>query len=304
MYTRTNLTVGASGDLPEAFLDRLRRELAALPPGEPLVNPDVSGRRPSGIEVEIVAKETRATAISLGHPTEVTRAHPDFAALWLARAWLGEHRASQGQLFQRLREQRGLNYGDYAYIEAFPRGMFQMMPDPNVARRAQLFEIWIRPVAPEHAVFALKAGIHTLRGMIEHGISDEDFEITRNYLMKNVYVMTKTQDQQLGYALDSRWYGTGEFAEWMRAQLRSLSAVRVNAAVRRHLSGTDLSVVFITKDAEGLRGQLLSNGPATITYEAEKPPEIVAEDREIGALDLGINPEAIRITPVEEVFAE
>ena len=182
--------------------------------------------------------------------------------------------------------------------------MFQMMPDPNFARRAQLFEVWIRPVAPEHAVFALKAGIHMLRRLIENGITEEDVAITRNYLMKNVYVMTKTQDQQLGYALDSRWYGTGEFAEWMREQLRPLTAEQVNAAVRRHLSGRDLSVVFITKDAEGLREHLLSNEQATITYDAEKPPEILAEDREIGALNLGINPEAIRITPVEAVFAE
>ena len=38
-----------------------------------------------------------------------------------------------------------MNYGDYAYIEAFPRGMFQFFPDPNVARQRQIFEIWIRP---------------------------------------------------------------------------------------------------------------------------------------------------------------
>ena len=44
--------------------------------------------------VEIVEKETRATAISFGHPIAVTRAHPDFAALYLARTWLGEHRSS------------------------------------------------------------------------------------------------------------------------------------------------------------------------------------------------------------------
>src|SRR3712207_7141835 len=63
--------------------------------------------------------------------------------------------------------------------------------------------------------------------------SDEEVEITRNYLMKNVYVMTKTQDQQLGYALDSRWYGTGEFAEWMRDQLRPLTdrkSTRLNSS--------------------------------------------------------------------------
>ena len=60
-----------------------------------------------------------------------------FVALWLARAWLGEHRASNGRLYNRIREVRGMNYGDYAYIEAFPRGMYQFFPDPNLGRRAQ-----------------------------------------------------------------------------------------------------------------------------------------------------------------------
>ena len=81
-------------------------------------------------------------------PIEVTRSHPDFAALSVARAWLGEHRSSMSHLYQRIRELRGMNYGDYAYIEAFPGGMFQFFPEPNVARRAQLFEVWIRPVVP------------------------------------------------------------------------------------------------------------------------------------------------------------
>lgn len=303
-YTRAALTVGVTGDVPEEFITRLRQELSGLPSGEPAPPRTIVGRRPQGIEIEIVQKETRATALSFGHPIEVTRAHPDFAALWLARAWLGEHRASQGQLFVRLREQRGLNYGDYAYIEALPGGMYRMMPNPNVARRAQIFEVWVRPVPPGSAVFAFKAALQTLREMIERGISEEDFEITRDYLMKNVYVMTETQDQQLGYTLDSRWYGAGEFTEQMRERLQGLSSADVNAAVRRHLSGTDLHAVFVTKDAEGLRRALLSGEPATITYDAQKPPEILAEDREIGALPLHIDGGAITITPVESVFAE
>ena len=122
VYTRASLTIGLGGDVPEEFRALLERELAKLPAGEPLALPPFSGRRPRGIEVEIVEKDTPATAISFGFPIEVTRPHPDFAPLWLARAWLGEHRASNGRLFQRLRELRGLNYGDYAYIEAFPVG--------------------------------------------------------------------------------------------------------------------------------------------------------------------------------------
>ncbi|MEX2080307.1 MAG: pitrilysin family protein [Dehalococcoidia bacterium] len=302
-YTRANLTLGLAGDVPAAFHDRLVRELAALPPGQGRTAPEVGPHRPSGMEVEIIAKETRATAISLGHPIEVTRAHPDFTALWLARAWLGDHRASGGRLFGRIREIRGMNYGDYAYIEAFPRGMYQFFPDANLGRRAQLFEVWIRPVVPEQAVFALKLAVWEVRQLIERGLTEEEFSATRNYLAKNVFVMTQRQDQQLGYALDSRWYGLPEYSAWAREQLEGLTVGKVNDAVRRHLSGTDLSVVTITKDADALKAALLSPEPATIRYEAPKPDDILAEDVVVGALQLGLSAERIRITPVDEVFS-
>jgi len=82
----------------------------------------------------------------MGHPIPVTRSSADFAALNVARAWLGEHRASLSHLYDRIREARGLNYGDYAYIEYFNRPGGQFFPSPNIGRRNQLFEIWIRPV--------------------------------------------------------------------------------------------------------------------------------------------------------------
>lgn len=301
-YTQANLMVGLAGDAPGGFEETLRARLAALPEGTPQPPLEVRGRMPAGIEIEIVAKESRSTAISLGHPIAVTRSHPDFAALWLARAWLGEHRASHGRLFQRIRELRGLNYGDYAYIEAFPGGMYQFFPEPNLARRAQLFEIWIRPVVPAHAVFTLKLALYELRRLIEHGIAPAEFEATRNYLAKNVFVMTKTQDQQLGYALDSRWYGIGDFVRTMREQLAALTVDQVNAAIRRHLSGENLLVIMVAGDAEALRSQLLGDAPATVTYDAPKPAELLAEDEIVAALPLGLTPGRVKITPVDDVF--
>jgi zinc protease len=302
MYTRAGLTVGLAGDVPQTFITRLQRDLRSLPEGVPPAGPVITGHRPKGIEIEIIEKDTRATAISLGFPIPVTRPHPDFPALWLARSWLGEHRASQGRLFQRLREARGLNYGDFAYIEAFPRGMYQFSPDPNIARRAQIFEVWVRPVAPEHALFALKAAIHELEGMIERGLSEEEFAATRGYLMKNVFILTTTQQQQLGYALDSRWYGMDEFTSSMRQHLASLTADQVNEAVRRHLTARDLSVVIVTRDAAGLRDELLSGRTATVSYAAAMPADLLEEDRVIGARDLRLDPGKVRITPVEEVW--
>jgi zinc protease len=302
-YTRANLTLGLAGDAPAELRGRLQASLAALPEGPASPAPqNVAGRAAKGIEVEIVEKDTRATAISFGHPLAVTRSHPDFPALWLARAWLGEHRASVGRLYERIREVRGMNYGDYAYIEAFPRGMFQFFPDPNLGRRAQIFEIWIRPVVPENAHMALRIALYELRNMIDKGLSAEDFESTRNYLMKNVFLMTARQDHQLGYGLDSQWYGIGEFTATMRDRLSKLTLADVNRAIKKHLSGQNLSVVIITKDAKDLKERLASDAVSAVKYDAPKPPELVEEDKVIGALKL--QPTSVTITPVDQVFAK
>ena len=303
-YDRGNLIVGIAGDAPDEMVARLETDLAGLPAGPALPAPEgVVGRRPSGREVEIVQKETRATAISFGFPIEVTRSHPDFVALSVARAWLGEHRASSGRLFQRIREVRGMNYGDYAYIEAFPRGMYLFFPDANIARRAQLFEVWLRPLrTPEDGHMALRIAIHELDSLIEKGLTQEAFEATRNYLMKNVYLLTANQDHQLGYALDSQWYGTPEFTAFMREHLQKLTLADVNGAIRKHLQSKDLSIVVITKDATGMKERLVTDAPSAVRYDAPKP-ELAAEDAEIGSMKLGIRPENVRITPVGEVFA-
>ena len=301
-YTRANLTLGLAGDVPQEMRARLNGALAALPEGPASPAPQgVAGRAPKGIEVEIIEKDTRATAISFGHPIAVTRSHPDFAALWLARAWLGEHRASVGHLYERIREVRGMNYGDYAYIEAFPRGMFQFFADPNLGRRAQIFEVWIRPVVPENAHMALRIAVHELRRLIDEGLTQEQFDSTRNYLMKNVFLITATEDRQLGYALDSQWYGIGEFTSFMRDRLSKLTLADVNRAVKTHLSGSDLQVVIIAKDAKDLKDRLTSDAPSPIKYDAPKPPELLEEDKAIGVLKL--QPTSATLTPVDQVFA-
>ena len=304
-YTRANLTVGVAGDTPEGLMERLHAAAAALPAGAGRPDaPAPRGQRPQGVQARIVQKETRATALSLGFPIEVVRGHPDFVALYLARTWLGEHRSSMSHLYQRIREVRGMNYGDYAYIEAFPRGMFQFFPDANRARRSQIFEIWIRPVTSiENAHHALRIALHELDTLVQQGMGREDFETTREYLSKNVFLMTARQEQQLGYALDSRFYGTGEFTKYMRDGLAKLTLEQVNEALRKHLQAKDVFVVAITKDAEGLRELLVTDQPSTMAYDGPKPQELLDEDARIGARKLAVRPEALTIVPVEDVFA-
>ncbi len=304
MYTRANLTVGLSGDAPDEMVRDLQARLRALPDGPAAARVAVDATRRPGVEVEILEKDTRATALSFGFPIDVTRAHADFAALSVARAWLGEHRMSSGRLYQQIREVRGINYGDYAYIEAFPRGMFQFFPDPNVARSRQIFEIWIRPVVPVNAHMTLRIAIHELAQLVRNGLTKEEFEATRDYLMKNVYVMTARQDQQLGYALDSRWYGIGEFTGYMRTALRRLTADQVNAAIKRHLTTENMSIVIVTKDAAALKQAIVSDAFSPIRYDGDKPQALLDEDQVIGKLALKIAAQNITITPIADVFAK
>jgi zinc protease len=183
--------------------------------------------------------------------------------------------------------------------------MFQFSPDANIARQQQLFEIWIRPVVPANGHMSLRIAVHELQQLIDKGLTKEDFESTRRYLMKSVFVMTARLDQQLGYALDSKWYGIGEFTQYMRDALQKLTLDEVNAAVKKHLSATDLSVVIITKDAQGMQQALVTDAFSPITYDAaDKPRALLDEDKVIGAMKLGITPERVKITPISDVFAK
>ena len=47
---------------------------------------------------------------------------------------------------------------------------------------------------------------------------------------------------------------------------------------------------IVTKDAEGLKKQLVADAFSTITYDGEKPQELLDEDKVIGATKLGITP--------------
>jgi zinc protease len=60
---------------------------------------------------------------------------------------------------------------------------------------------------------------------------------------------------------------------------------------------------MVSDDAHTLRAELLAGGFSPISYDGEKPGELLVEDQVIGARQLGLTDEAIDITPVELVFA-
>ena len=302
-YTISNITVGLAGGYGDEFAARLASDLQSLRAGTRL-RPEIPPAPPlDANRAVIIEKETPAVAVSLGIPIELKRGDPDWVALWLARSYLGEHRSTNAHLFQRLREERGMNYGDYAYIEYFPRGMFQFHPDTNLARQQQIFQIWIRPVRNNNdAHFATRTAIYELQKLIDAGMSESDFEATRSFLSKFVSLLTDGQSRQLGYEIDSRFYGTGRFSEYVRDGLARLTLEDVNRAIRENLRTDNMQYVFVAKDAADLRRRLLEDSGSPISYDSAKPDELLEEDREIASLPLVFDEAAVRVRPSSEVF--
>jgi zinc protease len=302
-YTVNNITVGLAGGYPDSFAVQLSNDLQVLPAGTRVALELPAVEMPDSTRAVIVEKETPAVAVSFGFPIDLKRGDPDWIALWLARSFLGEHRSTNSYLFQRIRETRGMNYGDYAYIEYFPRGMFQFHPDTNLGRQQQIFQVWIRPLRSNNdAHFATRTAVFELDKFIEHGMSESDFEATRQYLAKFVSLITDGQSRQLGYAMDSQYYETGDFANYVRAGLQDLTLADVNRVIRENLSMKNMQYVFVTRDAADLKQRLVSDQVSPMVYDAEKPADLIQEDKEIERIGLNFALEDVQVISSAEVF--
>jgi zinc protease len=310
-YTRDNVVVAVGGGYPAGFPERVRSDFDRLPAGRVATPPAPSPSQPQGMRVLLVETNTDATAISMGFPVRLHRGDDDFIAMVAANSWFGEHRNSFSHLYQVIRETRGMNYGSYTYIEAFPRGFATQQPRVNVARRSQLFEIWIRPIAEtapgnlhDRSLFATRAAIRELDRLVGQGMSPAQVDATVTFLRNYSVNWGNTISRRLAYQVDDAFYGVGGngFLASIRPGLDALTPAAVNAAIRRHLDRDGMYLVMITRDAEGLRQKLLSGEPTPIAYAGTQPDHVLAEDREIASYPIPVRPEDVSILRVEEVF--
>src|SRR6185503_8767504 len=127
---------------------------------------------------------------------------------------------------------RGLNYGDYSYIEHFVQEGGSTFALPNTAREQQYFSIWIRPVANENRLFALRESLWELDRLINQGMSEKDFESTRRFLLNYSNLWVQTLSRRLGYRLDSKFYGIEDYIAEVQKRLPTITRDQVNAAIK------------------------------------------------------------------------
>jgi zinc protease len=304
VFCADRVVVGVAGAVPDGFEDRVARDFAALPacaaprselpPPPPITAPHLL----------LVDKPTaESTATSLGAPADFTRASPDFPALELFFDYVGLHRQSAGRLFHELRERRGLNYGDYAYAEYFKQDPAVRFAAPNIARREQMVSLWLRPVRPKNEAFALKAALYFYGQTLEQGVSQAELDRFRTFATRYGALGELTESRRLGHALDDATYGAKTpYVVSLREGWRGLDAASLKAAVDRHLQGKSFWIAVITRDAEGLARELTGTAPTVPSYDAPKPPDVLADDEKIARSSLGVAKENVRVVKYTDLF--
>jgi zinc protease len=313
VFTRDRLTIGVAGGYGPDVVDKLKSTVAVLPAtGAPLV--EIALQQPHKPRVRIVEKETASTAISIGVPWSLTRRSPDFAAWLVARSAFGEHRQFNGRLMQRLRELRGLNYGDYAYIEHFTQEGGDASTAQNYrARRQGEFTIWLRPVQNENALFATRAALYELQRTVgEEPFSDAEVERTKGFLDGYVLLYAQTDARKLGYAMDDHAIG-GEraFLDNLRADIAKVTTADVNRAWSKMKTlMPQLEIVMVGPKAAELKKAIVTNAASPMHYQKDaqgnvpkKPDALLAADKQIEKLSLGVSGDGdVEIIPVGKVF--
>ncbi|GAB3820459.1 M16 family metallopeptidase [Pontibacter rugosus] len=322
-FTENNVLIGIAGNYSAEFLNKLKADVAQLSDAKPNIPKPGEPNKPNGIQVEIIKKsDALGSAIFTGTPMPVTRSADDFAALMVANSYLGEHRKSYGKLYDKIRTTRSMNYGDYSYIEWYDQGGSYQLPNPGVPRASNYFALWIRPVQIAeglkkqyaelqgidvgHAHFALRLAVREVDNLIKNGMTQEEFELTRKFLRSYMKLYIQTTEKQLGFLMDSRFYGRQDYIEEMDRLLANLTVEDVNNAVKKYWQTENMFITIVTDDseAEPLKQALLNNTPSPMSYsnlvKEGLPQEVLAEDDVVANYKLNVKD--VKIVESKDTF--
>jgi len=302
-YVRRNMVVGIAGAFSPEAKATLQQRLEAVP-GMP--TPDaarMAAPAREGRSLTVVSTGTPVTGFHAGHLIELDRNHADWPALHLAMTTIGAHRQSFGRLFRSIRSERGLNYGDYAYVEPYVQQGWSPTPENGVLRTTNHFYLWLRPTSTENGAFALKLALHELDLLLDAGLTQEEFVRTVSYLQGTIPLLARDPGRRLAFALDAEAMGVPNMLETLPPALDSLTVEQVNDALRRHLRPDDLTIVAVSGDAEGLSQILVGGDETAIVYADVTPSETqAAVDAEVAKRDVGLEDADVVVVPAEGIF--
>jgi len=299
-YTQANLMLGVAGGYPAGYVEQLTKDLAALPAGQPGRKELPPAPTSTGRNFHLIDKPTASVGIHFGYALPINRSNPDYYPLMVANSYLGEHRTMHGRLMQQLREARGLNYGDYSYIEFWHLPPRTSKPSPNVPRREQYFSVWVRPVVPDTAHFAVRDALYEVERLRDQGMTQAEFDLTREFLLNYSRLWAQTLQDRLGFLLDSRFYGMPSYIDEIQSRLPKLTVEEVNRAAKKYLQTDNFEAVVVTNHAADFKATLEKEQASPMKYNSQPAAAVLEADKTIEALK--VKPTSIEIIPIAQMF--
>lgn len=322
-FTSNNATIGIAGAYTSAFLAQLKSDMQQLPSTQPVIPSPGVARTADGLDVLIVQKDKAlGSAIFGGFKLPITRKDNDFAAMMIANSWLGEHRKAYSRLYKKIREERSMNYGDYSYIEWYNNGGQNMVPRPGFPRSSNYFSFWLRPVQtasglkkqyPElsdikigHAHFAIRMAMSQMQSLIERGMGEKEFDLTKTFLRSYVKLYAQTQEEQLGYLMDSKFYERGDWLKELDDMLEKVTYADMMMAMKKYWQTQNMFIAIVTDKTEALplKESLEKNLSSPMSYSntlrAVLTPELLDEDKTVA--DYKLNVKKVTIVDSADMF--
>ena len=173
----------------------------------------------------------------------------------------------------------------------------------NIPRRQQHFEIWLRPVPPASAGFAIRQAIYETaeahpRRHSRRRASRPPAQFLRNYL--NLWAQDGSR--RLGYAIDAEIYGKDIIAE-LKARLPRMTKADVDRAVRSICRRRTWPSPWWATRSKTSPPRSSAGRPTPIVYDTkDTPAEVLAEDKIIEKHPLPISASAIKIVSAKTMF--
>lgn len=233
-FHRRALGLGAlvtvAGTIDEdAVAARVHELFSNLPDGrEALPEPPAPSGR-SGPRREVATEAGDQAHLYVGHLT-VPRRHPDYAALELLAVILGSGAGLTGRIPNRIREHEGLAYSANAQTVAGSG------TDPGRL-------VAYVGTAPDNVERAERGVVEEIARLVEDGVTDEELEEARSYLLGREPFRRETARQWAELLVDAEHYGLPlDDPDWRRNTLAALDRRAVEEAARRHIIPGDLRV--------------------------------------------------------------
>lgn len=284
-----------------AALAQLRDSLAALPAR---LWSDVTPRAVEPVDghhVLVVHADTSSVGVHFGHPLRIDRGHEDWPALLLATTALGEHRQSHGRLYRALRGARGLNYGDYAYLERYVQDGWSSAQRPGTGALQNAFSVWLRPVTADNGAFATKAAVAMVEDFVESGLTESEVEQMQAYLPARIALWGDQPIRRLTWTTEAALMGWPDPFVDLPGLVAQVDTATVNQAIRRHIRPEDLKIVAVAGDPAAYLEGLQADSP--IVYGGDPPAAGSAQAADDAAwANRRLSPQSTTVVPVDELF--